>query len=809
MSRWLQNVGTFLEKLDDQAERVAEEKEDENLADDDDDGAGIASILAARGLSETLQDENHEDVVDDIKNSNENNKDDSIGEEDGDEDTMEHQNDDVARQVTESEAPETAVESANNPEEVIADPSDDNTSNNEALTQDGWDEDLSENITLNENNNHTEATENENPEETPPVNPDALEEHEEASTKDTDQISNHNDTVPAETNVSPEDSKPDPEHTGATAAAAVDLQKSPSSAPVSAEIAHPKEKTTITPTAPSTAEAKLPSFLSAAAAPLLSVAAQSSTAINKQPTTFTRKGGKKSPATTTTTTTVTMSAEQQKELRTLRRSVVSLNQQLEAAEAELRAQREELERAAERMEKDRQRQKEEREKERTRHAAEIKVMQQKQEQALKEAKARSDQQIDQIRQQLREVEDKRMQEGGDWNKELVDAVAREKEMGEKLRCVEEEKHTLLNQITILQDQQESLGSRLESLSQTADNAMEREREADQRLDEALTLHAKQLSQRQAREAELERTIAELGQALVQARNQAPTKAASNSTDVDLAKLQSAEHEIESLRNQLQYESQRASSLQAELEELSKERTQDATLSHKQQRQYEREIADLKHKLTQAEGELREYKTDPELGKKNASNDDQENLRQIKQLSEEVLRQREKITNSSSEISALKSRLMAATERANKAETALEAAQSASNDVEVARGMRRRKRGNSPRPETIRSALQLDSFSQNNSTEQLGRALDGLDAFLLQSGKILRYQPLARLVFILYLIMIHLWTFFLIFIHAHGYETVHGDFGGGHGVPHGPHALMNNPDVPVEKMAKIEQVGQNP
>ena len=105
MSRWLQNVGTFLEKLDDQAERVAEEKEDENLADDDDDGAGIASILAARGLSETLQDENHEDVVDDTKNSNENNKDDSIGEEDGDEDTMEHQNDDVARQVTESEAP--------------------------------------------------------------------------------------------------------------------------------------------------------------------------------------------------------------------------------------------------------------------------------------------------------------------------------------------------------------------------------------------------------------------------------------------------------------------------------------------------------------------------------------------------------------------------------------------------------------------------------------------------------------------------------------------------------------------------------
>ena len=44
-------------------------------------------------------------------------------------------------------------------------------------------------------------------------------------------------------------------------------------------------------------------------------------------------------------------------------------------------------------------------------------------------------------------------------------------------------------------------------------------------------------------------------------------------------------------------------------------------------------------------------------------------------------------------------------------------------------------------------------------------------------------------------MIHLWTFFLIFVHAHGYETVHGDFGAGQGVPHGPHALMmHNPQV---------------
>jgi hypothetical protein len=35
----------------------------------------------------------------------------------------------------------------------------------------------------------------------------------------------------------------------------------------------------------------------------------------------------------------------------------------------------------------------------------------------------------------------------------------------------------------------------QSLTHTADNAMEREREAEDRLDEALSLHARQMSQR--------------------------------------------------------------------------------------------------------------------------------------------------------------------------------------------------------------------------------------------------------------------------------------------------------------------------
>jgi hypothetical protein len=54
----------------------------------------------------------------------------------------------------------------------------------------------------------------------------------------------------------------------------------------------------------------------------------------------------------------------------------------------------------------------------------------------------------------------------------------------------------LSQIATLQGQQSALGSRLESLTQAADNAMAREREAEDRLDSVLSQHARQISQRQ-------------------------------------------------------------------------------------------------------------------------------------------------------------------------------------------------------------------------------------------------------------------------------------------------------------------------
>jgi hypothetical protein len=73
-------------------------------------------------------------------------------------------------------------------------------------------------------------------------------------------------------------------------------------------------------------------------------------------------------------------------------------------------------------------------------------------------------------------------------------------------------------------------------------------------------------------------------------------------------------------------------------------------------------------------------------------------------------------------------------------------------------------------------------------------------YLLFPGKYLRRNPLARAGFIFYLIMIHLWSFVILFFHAHSFQE-HGDFGAGVGVPHGPHAMMMehklmNPTTPM-------------
>jgi hypothetical protein len=72
----------------------------------------------------------------------------------------------------------------------------------------------------------------------------------------------------------------------------------------------------------------------------------------------------------------------------------------------------------------------------------------------------------------------------------------------------------------------------------------------------------------------------------------------------------------------------------------------------------------------------------------------------------------------------------------------------------------------------------------------------LNAFhLFSSGKYLKRNPLARAGFIFYLVLIHLWTFVLLFFHAHSFDTIaERDSGAGDGYSHGPHAIMQQQQI---------------
>ena len=50
------------------------------------------------------------------------------------------------------------------------------------------------------------------------------------------------------------------------------------------------------------------------------------------------------------------------------------------------------------------------------------------------------------------------------------------------------------------------------------------------------------------------------------------------------------------------------------------------------------------------------------------------------------------------------------------------------------------------------------------------------------------NPFARAAFVMYLMVLHLWTFVVIFFHAHNFEDIHRDT---LDMPHGPDALMQN------------------
>ncbi len=484
-----------------------------------------------------------------------------------------------------------------------------------------------------------------------------------------------------------------------------------------------------------------------------------------------------------------------KETRKLRRTVVKLNAELDSAERELDAQRTELERAAVRMDKERVRYKEDKERLEYGHKEDMKALMEEHKSSIDAMVSSHAEQMVDMEERIKRAEEARAKEGGDMSLELAEAAERERETLKKVMGLEEEKSTLMSQIASLNTQMGALQSRVESLQEAAEVATEHEREADDRLDAALSLHARQLGQRQAREAELERTIADIAAALVVARqreaqeaNGAPEQIEeSNGNVVELKeKLVAAEDEIEVFKTQLMLERQKSVTLQKELEDISKERTQELSSSLAKQKQHDRRVSDLTSTVTQLQSKLRSLKHPGNTI--NEDDDSEDNIafahfqakeheykKQISSLSEDLLRQRGRLENTSTEVLTLRNRLRAALNRAEAAEKEARASTVIDHRYDIERGpignsynnkTRRRFGPRTKKSATIRSALKLDSGT-GETREAIAGSIDSLDFFTVKMLNVLRSDPFARIFLIVYLVVLHLWTFCLIAFHAHG------------------------------------------
>ncbi|KAL3944334.1 MAG: hypothetical protein SGBAC_001581 [Bacillariaceae sp.] len=489
------------------------------------------------------------------------------------------------------------------------------------------------------------------------------------------------------------------------------------------------------------------------------------------------------------------------ENKKLEKQVSALDSQLEAANSEIHAQSEELRRTGDRMEKDRRLAQEEREELLDEQDEEVEQLKTSHTSEIENLKAHYEKQLSDLTNKLESEETRRAQEGGNWTKELDDALNREREVLKNLSDTNVEKSNLELHVSKLETKVEGLESKLESVTLCNKEAEARQREAEDKLDVALSKHARQLNQRQSREAELEKTIFDLGSALTEA-TQVQQNSTIQSSETHLTdgtnikeKYEAAVEQSDTLLVQLNIETQRRAALENELNEISKERSEEILLAQAKQLQQDRKVADLETNIAHLKSSLHSLKVrdsesslEKNNGKTDGSNIEIEGTRcEIEKLSDQLMRHQRMAESSKSEILALKGRLQSATSRAEAAERSLLTAQSTPEyparrnfDIENSgfSSSRRRIKGARRRPvsvgRTILASLNLEHGALSNTMEQVVSTIDALDKWMVETGGLLRNEPLARLGFLAYLLTLHLWTFGLVIFHT--VETPHGDFG---------------------------------
>ncbi|KAL3912963.1 MAG: hypothetical protein SGARI_000890, partial [Bacillariaceae sp.] len=498
----------------------------------------------------------------------------------------------------------------------------------------------------------------------------------------------------------------------------------------------------------------------------------------------------------------------QKKNLAFEQQVGTLQTTVASYEQEIDAQSKELQRAGQEMETMRRQQKEDQDDILDDHDEELEELQKEHQTKIDKIRNEYETTIAQWKEQFEREQSKRQQEGGNWNQELEDAVQRERDALKKLHETTTEKDELRSKAEAMTVESSKLQTKLESALDSTTAATAREKQAQDDLDKSKALHSRQLLQRQQREAQLEQTIAELGSALSAAKqkhqdqndhksinNRQQWKGSETNEAINYKEQwEQASEELETLQVQMTMEIQRRQALQQELQEMAQERMASEQSLRAENNQkisdLEATVSRLQASLRGQQQQLQQPNDASQTSTVQLSRKLDEANQEISRLSDQVLRHQGLSENSKSEISALKGRLQAAVSRAEEAERIhihSSNLQRNSYDMESGRGSsmqsfstRRRIKGGSGRTgvRSIRSALRLGGSGGSSSSSpvmsQVIQTIDAVDGWMVDTGSFMRTEPFARLGFLLYLVILHVWSFALVAFHS--VEVEHGDFG---------------------------------
>lgn len=435
------------------------------------------------------------------------------------------------------------------------------------------------------------------------------------------------------------------------------------------------------------------------------------------------------------------------EARKLRKHMVTLNEQLEAADQELEAQRKELLKAAESLELNRKQSASILSDTKSKHAASVREMEQKHAAAITALKQQHVQQQDDLRQELLMMDNQNQQHAGSLGKRLEQL----EDENSKLAI---ERNDLLGQTRQLQSQYEALSSTIEDLQNRSEQYSVREIEYETSV-EKQRAQIEQLTKQRNKDVQmLEEQVASLNMALAAAKSTAVAPTVKETARDDSAGFAADceywKDEYESLRSQFEEERKHVCVARQDLVNLRRKKELEA---ENLKREHAGAISELQERIESLESNYIATKRSPE------------DEHQQKALSDQILRQQEQLSQANVELSALRTRLSAALTRATIAEAAAEETR---EPIHIVPLQRRRK----AHAVTLKQALGGG-----------GTSVDVLDSFLAVTSKILRLNPYARLLFVLYLSILHLWTFALLVFHAHS-STVSTD------PSHGPQAMIH-------------------